>query len=65
MSKFLGYQIVDEDTHDIPKGYYSFTVIKDASRLTEFFKSQEGADEPCKWIVIPIFEGDVEEPTFV
>ena len=65
MRKFLGYQIVDEDTHDVPEGFYSFTVIVDALKLTSFFETQKGEDEPCKWIVIPIFEGDVEEPTFV
>lgn len=68
LKKLIGYQIVDEDTYapSMPDGFYSFQIIRPSCLqkvANKFFRKQ--MDDPVKWVIIPIYEGDVEEPTFI
>ncbi|MBE0427847.1 MAG: hypothetical protein IBX72_14535 [Nitrospirae bacterium] len=58
--KFIGYQIVDRDNM-IPDGFASFEVIKTHSVIDDFFKEHVGEG----WFVVPVYEGDIEEPSFI
>ena len=60
MNKIIGFQIVDKGKN-IPEGFYSFEVfidIADVVTKLEALKSK-------KWLIEPIYEGDIEEPTFI
>jgi hypothetical protein len=60
LKKIIGFQIVDKDKN-IPEEFYSFEVfvsIEDVIRELESLYDK-------KWLIEPIFEGDIEEPTFI
>lgn len=68
MSKLIGYQIVSNDgKNEIPNAFYSFEVIKDAYVAERWLTLEKANPENGKfrWALLPIFEGDVEEPTFI
>lgn len=68
MNKLIGYQIVSNDgKNEIPSCFFSFEVIDDFA-IAEIWlimekKNPENGD--FRWVVLPIFEGDVEEPIFI
>jgi len=60
--KLLGYQIVSKDgNNDIPEGFWSFEIIRTKKVLNNFFSK----DNSGSWVVVPIYSGDIEEPTFI
>lgn len=59
----VGYQIESRDgKQNIPEGQYSFCIYNLAF-VHEWFAADPGRVR--EWCIIPIFDGDVEEPTFV
>jgi hypothetical protein len=60
MKKVIGFQIVDKDKN-IPYGFYSFEIFVD---IAVVIKELEILQDK-KWLLEPIFEGDIEEPTFI
>jgi hypothetical protein len=68
MSKLIGYQIVSNDgKNEIPTCFYSFEVIDDFSVAEKWLILEKKKPEHgnFRWVVLPIFEGDIEEPTFI
>ena len=60
--KFLGYQIVSKDgNYNIPEGFWSFEIIQTKKVLDDFFRK----DKSGLWVIVPVYSGDIEEPTFV
>lgn len=60
--KFLGYQIVSKDgSNDIPEGFYSLEIIRTKRVLDDFFSK----DKSGLWVIVPVYSGEIEEPTFV
>ena len=57
--KLVGWQIVNEKM-ETPKGFWSWEVIRDFSTLIKFFEHQENKG----FHVIPIYDGDIEDPAF-
>ena len=59
MEDLLGFQVVDKDNEIHPNMDASFCIysFKDA---VEMFK-----DDKVRWRLLPIFEGDIEEPTLM
>ena len=60
MKKIIGFQIVDKDKN-IPEQFYSFEVFVG---IDDVVKELENLQDK-RWLIEPIFEGDVEEPTFI
>jgi len=54
--KLLGFQVADMNG-EYPEDYYSFEVLPLETCLVILLKDQ------TRWRLIPIFEGDIEEPT--
>lgn len=61
MVKIIGYQITN-NANEIPKEYWSFHVLG-VNEINRWFTINYKIAQ--KWHIIPIFEGEVEEPTFV
>lgn len=63
--ELIGYQVVGDDG-ELPDGYFSFQVFKDKHEATRILRKTE-VEEPHKtgMTIYPIYEGDVEEPTFI
>ena len=62
--KIIGYQIEDkEGKHESPYEYSSFAILSKKA-VDNFFKAVSKADAAI-WKVVPIHEGDIEEPTFI
>jgi hypothetical protein len=60
--EFIGYQIVSKDgNNNIPDEFYSFEVIRTKKVLDDFFNK----DKSGLWMVVPVYSGEIEEPTFV
>lgn len=60
--RLLGYQIESRDgTHDIPDEFHSFEIITTKKMLDEFFSGNDGGE----WMVVPIYEGDIEKPSYL
>lgn len=60
--KFIGYQIVSIDgKHNIPDEFYSFVVIRTKKVLDDFFRK----DKSGLWVIVPVYSGEIEEPTFL
>ena len=60
--KFVGYQIESADRmHSIPDGFFSFQILSMAT-VDNFFTENKTNGE---WVVIPIYDGDIEEPKYV
>lgn len=60
MKKLLGYQLVSA-TGEYPDWHYSFEIYTLASLL----ERRLGMPSPNKWFLMPIYEGDIEEPTIM
>ena len=60
MKKIIGFQIVDKGKN-IPEGFYSFEVFINIDDVIQELVTLQNK----KWLIEPIFEGDIEEPTFV
>ena len=68
VAKLIGYQIVSNDgKNEIPNLFHSFEVIADAYVAEKWLALEKANPENGKfrWVLLPIFEGDVEEPTFI
>ena len=64
----IGYQIVSNDgKNELPSCFHSFEVINDAYVAEKWLAMENANPEHGKfrWVLLPIFEGDVEEPTFI
>lgn len=60
--KLLGSQIVSKDGNsNIPKGFWSSEIDLPRKVLDDFF----GKDKSGLWTVVPVYSGEIEEPTFV
>jgi hypothetical protein len=64
----IGYQIVSNDgKNEMPDCFYSFEVIDDIG-IAEIWLAMEKKNlehGKFRWVLLPIFDGDIEEPTFV
>jgi len=60
LKKIIGFQIVDK-TQNIPEGFYSFEVFVHMDDVLEELQQLQNK----KWLIEPIFEGDIEDPTFI
>jgi hypothetical protein len=58
MKRPIGYQVVDGNGN-YPDGYYSFQILTLRESLSIFQKDKK------RWRLLPIFKGDIEEPTFI
>lgn len=68
MTEIIGYQIVSNDgKNEIPDRFYSFEVIEDIEVAETWLKLEKANPENGKfrWVLLPIFEGDIEEPTII
>jgi hypothetical protein len=58
----IGFQIESADgTHEIPDEFHSFEIMS-------YYKAERWmTDNPCaiKWMIVPVFEGEIEDPTFL
>lgn len=56
--KRLGYQVVDAEAQ-MPEGWVSFGIysLADCQRVID--------EDEDRWQLVTIFEGDIEEPTFM
>ncbi len=64
----IGYQIVSNDGKNImPECFYSFEVIEDFSIAEKWLIMEKKNPEHgiFRWVVVPIFDGEVENPTFI
>ena len=67
-NKLIGYQIVSNDgKNELPSCFYSFEVIEDVgvAELWLLYEKKNPEHGLFRWVLLPIFEGDVEEPTFI
>lgn len=68
MSKLIGYQIISDDyKKEIPECFYSFEVIEDVGVAEQWLMLEKKNPQygEFRWVLLPIFEGDVENPTFL
>jgi hypothetical protein len=67
-TKLIGYQIVSNDgKNELPKCYFSFEVIEDIGIVEKWLIMEKKNPENgvFRWVALPIFEGEVENPTFI
>jgi len=67
-NKLIGYQIISNDgKYELPSCFYSFEVIDDFSVAEKWIIMEKKNPENglFRWVVSPVFEGDIEEPTFI
>jgi hypothetical protein len=68
MKKIIGYQIVSNDgKNELPDAFFSFEVFI-YFEVIELWLSLEKANPEngeFRWVISPVFEGDIEEPTFI
>lgn len=60
MKKITGFQIVDKDAN-IPEKFHSFEVF---ANIVDVINELEQLQNK-KWLIEPIFAGDIENPTFI
>lgn len=60
MKIIVGFQIVDKNKN-IPEGFYSFEVFVHMDDVVDELQQLQNK----KWLIEPIFEGDIENPTFI
>ena len=66
MKKIIGFQIVSNDgKNEIPECFYSFEYFVDINLATLWLELEKSNPEYgiFRWVILPIFEGDIEEPT--
>lgn len=65
MKKIIGYQIESNDgKHDIPDNMFSFEVYESKEEAHYQASVLNGAG-PQVWKVVTVYEGDIEDPSFV
>lgn len=67
MKKIIGHQIVSEDgKHNIPECFYSFELFITKELADKWLEFERlNPEHPGKWIAVPVYEGDIEEPAFL
>ena len=60
MKKIIGFQIIDKDKN-IPEEFHSFEIF---ANIVDVIKELEQLQNK-KWLIEPIFDGDIENPTFI
>lgn len=68
MEKLIGYQIVTNDgKNDIPSCFFSFEVFSNIRTVEQWIVAEKNnlINGKFRWVILPIFDGDVEEPTFI
>jgi len=60
LKKIIGFQIVDKDKN-IPEEFYSFEVFANIDDVVKKLHHLQNK----KWLIEPIFAGDIEDPTFI
>ena len=60
MKKIIGFQIVDRDKN-MPDEFYSFEVFVNIADVIKELQQLQNK----KWLIEPIFEEDIEDPTFI
>lgn len=58
----IGWQIVERETDDPPAGMTTYEVY---SLETVLAWMQENRHQASRWRLLPIFDGDIEEPMFM
>lgn len=64
----IGYQIESNDgQHEIPDCFHSFEVITTIEIADLWIRLEKMTPEngQFRWVIVPVFEGDIEEPTFI
>jgi len=67
-NKLIGYQIVSRyNVSEMPECFQSFEVIDDASVAEKWLLMEKNNPEhgEFRWVILPVFEGEVENPTFI
>ena len=59
--KALGYQVVDKVTGELPDEFWSFQVLSE--KVANDFVAND--ENPDRWKIHPVFDGDVEEAEFI
>jgi hypothetical protein len=57
----IGWQIATVDLSEFPDEFISSEVLSQAT-VREFFADKQGVPG---WVVHPVYEGDIEDPSFV
>lgn len=68
MTSIIGYQIVSSDGHLIlPEAFWPFEVISDISVAEAWLTLEKTNPQngPFRWVLLPVFEGEIEDPVFV
>lgn len=61
--KLIGFQIESNDgRHNIPQGLASYEIFGSKRKAIRYIK--ENCSDPENWIILPIAEGDIEEPSW-
>lgn len=62
--KHIGFQIESADgLHDIPSGYSSFQILSMAT-VNDFFENSD-YKYTHQWKIVPVYEGEIENPSFI
>jgi hypothetical protein len=67
-NSLIGYQIVSNDgKNELPSCFFSFEVIDNFCIAEKWIMMEKNNPEngDFRWVILPIFKGDVEEPTFI
>lgn len=67
MKKIIGYQIVSDDgENNIPDEFYSFEIFEKFEHVIDWLEEEKNdPTHEIDWVILPIFEGDIEEPTII
>ena len=67
MEKIIGYQIISKDRTEMPDCFWSFEVFADKGIAQKWLDLEKLNPEhgEFRWKLVPVFEGEVEEPTFI
>lgn len=63
----MGYQIVSNDgKNEIPDCFYSFEVLDfGVAELWLHAEQRNPEHGQFRWVLLPVFDGDIEEPTII
>lgn len=68
LKRVIGFQIVSNDgNNDIPECFFSFEMFEDIELACTWLEHEKTNPEhgEFRWVILPIFEGDIEEPTIM
>jgi len=68
IQKIIGFQIVSNDgNNDIPQCFFSFEIFEDIELAIKWLELEKSNPEhgEFRWVILPIFEEDIEEPTIM